>query len=51
MVENIGKMTGLLHGIGVSVDNLGKMIGLLHGISVSVENFDKQHHESVVLPY
>ena len=44
-------MTGLLHEIGVSVDNLGKMTDILHGISVSVENFDKQHHESVVLPY
>jgi hypothetical protein len=48
MVENIGKMIGLLHGICVSVENIGKMTGLLHGISVSVDNFDKQQHESVV---
>jgi hypothetical protein len=33
-VENIGKMTGLLHGMGVLVENMGKMTGLLHGISV-----------------
>jgi hypothetical protein len=50
-VEKIGRMTGLLHGISVWVENIGKMIGPLHGISVSVDNLDKQHHESVVLPY